>query len=82
MLKAARPRYANYPGVSGIALGVRYRRIEGKPQATDEVAIVFFVEKKEDSSPRKFPRFFYGRSGDGRVNRCRRIKSKGSGRDY
>lgn len=75
VLRAAQFRYGNYPGVSGIGVGVKYRRMEGKPQATDEVAIIFFIEKKEDSPSRRLPRYFYGRFRDGRVNRHRRIKT-------
>ena len=41
VLRIALVKYCKYPGVLAVAVGVKYRN----RQATDEVGIVFFVEK-------------------------------------
>jgi len=71
VLETARIKYSKYPIVLGVAVGIKYR----KRQATDEVGIVFFVEKKEDMPLKKLPRYLYGRFANGRVNLRKRIKT-------
>jgi hypothetical protein len=71
VLKAAQAKYSKYSQVLGVAVGVKYQ----KRQATDEVGIVFFVEKKEDMPLKKLPRYLVGRFADGRANFRKRIKT-------
>jgi hypothetical protein len=57
VLKTARSKYGKYPGVLGVAVGVKYQN--KKP--TDEVGIVFYVEKKGNVQ-KELPRYVYGHS--------------------
>lgn len=75
VVKAAILRYGKYPNVMGISAGLKLKDGEN----TGQVGIHFFVTKKlannelQEKKLLKLPKFVYGRSESGKINRKKRI---------